>query len=316
MLNIIDLEFLLIFVWCCWLAMRRGFLLAALNLFSWLAGLTLAFWAYLPLAHGLTHLFPRIDPYAAPLAFILVLMISELLLEQLAASLVLRIPKKFHESTLNKALGIIPGLINGFIWAAFLSALLVLLPFRNSLSQQTKASQFASRLSQSVQWLDNRLAPVFEKALNRNSPPVIGEERMTKLPFTVSDAWPRPDLEKEMLRLVNRERTARGLPALKADAEMTELARAHSRDMLLRGYFSHYTPEGVDPFGRMKKADLYFWTAGENIAITQTLQMAHEGLMHSPGHRANILNPGFGRLGIGILDAGIYGLMITQSFRD
>lgn len=38
--------------------------------------------------------------------------------------------------------------------------------------------------------------------------------------------------------------------------------------------------------------------------------------MESPGHRANILNPEFGRLGIGILDGGIYGLMITQNFRN
>jgi uncharacterized protein YkwD len=38
--------------------------------------------------------------------------------------------------------------------------------------------------------------------------------------------------------------------------------------------------------------------------------------MNSPGHRANILNPSFGRVGIGILDGGFYGLMISQEFRD
>jgi uncharacterized protein YkwD len=66
----------------------------------------------------------------------------------------------------------------------------------------------------------------------------------------------------------------------------------------------------------MKKGKIVFLTAGENIALAQTLSVAHTGLMNSPGHRANILNPAYGRLGIGILDGGIYGLMITQNFRN
>jgi uncharacterized protein YkwD len=66
----------------------------------------------------------------------------------------------------------------------------------------------------------------------------------------------------------------------------------------------------------MKKGKIIFLTAGENIALAQTLAVAHTGLMNSPGHRANILNPAYGRLGIGILDGGIYGLMITQNFRN
>ncbi|MDQ3129497.1 MAG: colicin V production protein, partial [Acidobacteriota bacterium] len=44
--------------------------------------------------------------------------------------------------------------------------------------------------------------------------------------------------------------------------------------------------------------------------------IAHTGLMNSPGHRANILQPNFGRVGIGVLDGGRRGLMITQNFRN
>src|ERR1700759_4017968 len=98
----IDLLFLLIVIWCCYLAMRRGFLLSALGLFSWLGALALAFWFYAPVGRGLVDLFPRLVLWAAPLAFVLLLMISELLLERLAVYVVDRIPKKFHESTLNQ----------------------------------------------------------------------------------------------------------------------------------------------------------------------------------------------------------------------
>jgi uncharacterized protein YkwD len=119
-----------------------------------------------------------------------------------------------------------------------------------------------------------------------------------------------------MLALVNAERVERGLKPLAADPEITPVARAHSQDMFSRGYFSHYTPEGKDPFDRMKSAGIKYYSAGENLALGQTLRICHEGLMNSPGHRANILNPSYGRLGIGILDGGAYGLMISQEFRN
>jgi uncharacterized protein YkwD len=103
---------------------------------------------------------------------------------------------------------------------------------------------------------------------------------------------------------------------LKADPEMAEVARAHSRDMFARGFFSHVTPEGRTLSDRVKAARVPFLTAGENLALGPTLTICHQGLMDSPGHKANILHKGFGRLGIGVLDGGRYGLMITQNFRN
>ncbi len=86
--------------------------------------------------------------------------------------------------------------------------------------------------------------------------------------------------------------------------------------MLARGYFSHYTPEGLSPFDRMAKANIAFIAAGENLAFAPNVTLAMQGLMQSPGHRANILSKDFGRVGIGVLDAGIYGEMFVQEFKD
>jgi uncharacterized protein YkwD len=119
-----------------------------------------------------------------------------------------------------------------------------------------------------------------------------------------------------MLDMVNKERTKQGLQPLKPDPELTNVGRTHSKDMFARGYFAHVNPEGKDPFDRMKEAHVNFYAAGENLALAQTLEIAHTNLMNSPGHRENILNPSFGRLGIGILDGGFYGLMISQEFRN
>ena len=119
-----------------------------------------------------------------------------------------------------------------------------------------------------------------------------------------------------MLQMVNGERAKKGLQPLQADTALAMAARAHSQDMFARGYFSHYTPEGKSPAGRLHDDDIDFLTVGENLALATTLRIAHDGLMHSPGHRANILNPAFTKIGIGILDGGIHGLMISQEFKN
>ncbi|HPH92540.1 MAG TPA: CvpA family protein [Ferruginibacter sp.] len=136
------------------------------------------------------------------------------------------------------------------------------------------------------------------------------------LSFSTTNYTVRPQLESDMLQLVNKERIKRGLRSLIYDSSLTKAARLHSADMLARGYFSHNTPEGIDPFQRLHKLNIHYRYAGENLALAPTLLQAHEGLMKSPGHKANILHPSYGRMGIGVLDAGIYGLMITQEFRD
>jgi uncharacterized protein YkwD len=55
---------------------------------------------------------------------------------------------------------------------------------------------------------------------------------------------------------------------------------------------------------------------GENLALAPSVDLAHIGLMNSPSHRENILDPNFKRIGIGIIDADPYGKMITQVFTD
>lgn len=142
------------------------------------------------------------------------------------------------------------------------------------------------------------------------------DEHFIALSFSTTEYTIRPDLEQEMLRLINAERAMAGEGPLKMDADLTRLARDYSADMFTRGYFSHNTPEGVDPFQRMKKASIKYRYAGENLALAPTLMRAHTGLMNSPGHRANILQKAYKKVGIGILANKKYGLMISQEFKD
>jgi uncharacterized protein YkwD len=298
---------------------RRGFLLGTLGLAVLLSSVLLALWVYPVPAVELEMRDVISKPWAAPVAFMCSFIALRVLFGILANRLGAALPRRAHAHRINRALGIVPGLADGVIQAMIVAVLLQALPFLDALGGQTRNSRIAARLAQPAQWLESRLTPIFVEAANRTRKLMVvqpGSTQNIALAFTVRDAKPRPDLEARMLQLINKEREAKGILPLSADPELTEVARAHSRDMFARGYFSHSTPDGADPFDRIRGANVRYLIAGENIALAPTLPLAHEGLMKSPGHRANILRPAFGRVGIGIVDGGQRGEMVTQNFRN
>jgi uncharacterized protein YkwD len=298
---------------------RRGFILGVLDLAGWALALVAGLRYYDPVARVIGPLDLWSEVWDQPIAFIIVALLVGVMVHLIAYALLRRLSPEVHERPSNQALGLLPGLANGLITAAIVSALLLALPLSEGISERARDSALVNRLAGYAQSLEARLRPVFGEAIARSLNLLTvqpdSNERVT-LPFTVTSSRPRPDLEKQMLDLVNQERVANGLQPLAPDPELTEVARRHSADMFARGYFAHDTPEGRTPFDRMKDANVHFLTAGENLALAPTLSFAHRGLMNSPGHRANILRPQFGRVGIGIMDGGMRGLMVSQEFRN
>ncbi|HBF39522.1 MAG TPA: sporulation protein [Firmicutes bacterium] len=120
--------------------------------------------------------------------------------------------------------------------------------------------------------------------------------------------------ESYILKQVNIERTKVGLGVLQIDNRLEQTARAKSMDMIKGGYFGHQSPTLGSPFDQMKRAGISYHWAGENIAGNFSAAGAMKSWMNSSGHRANILNPNFSRIGIGVIDGGPYGKMLTQQF--
>ncbi|MCL6589921.1 MAG: hypothetical protein K6U80_08210 [Firmicutes bacterium] len=120
--------------------------------------------------------------------------------------------------------------------------------------------------------------------------------------------------EAKMVNLVNQERQNQGIRPLGVNPALIQLARQKSQDMINLNYFGHTSPTYGSPFDMMRKAGIAFKTGGENIAGAATTESAHRSLMNSPGHRANILNPAFTQIGIGIASGSVYGLIFTQMF--
>lgn len=317
-MNWVDIMLAIVVLLAIAIGWNRGFILGSLTLLSWTGSLIIGYLFYPYTARALDNLF-TFGAWLLPVAFILTSIIARLLIGFVVRYIIRAIPDRANNNQVNKFMGIIPGTINGVLYAIIASALLLSLPLRDSVTVQVRESRIAGRLAMQSEWANRKLAPVFDSAIKQtiNSltiNPSSGES--VALPYKYDNPTIRPDLEMQMLEMVNKERTSRGLNALKPDPEMTRVARAHSRDMFVRGYFAHVNPDGKDPFDRMKSAKVSFMHAGENLALANTLQIAHTNLMNSPGHRANILRPGFGRLGIGVLDGGRHGLMISQEFRN
>jgi len=119
----------------------------------------------------------------------------------------------------------------------------------------------------------------------------------------------------EIFSRVNAERAAFDLPDLVWDESAATAAYAHSWDMDARDYFDHVSPDGLDAGDRMEAAGVEWVAYGENIAMGyQNPSEVVAAWMQSPGHRANILNPSFTHVGVGIHSGPADGPWWTQDF--
>ena len=127
-------------------------------------------------------------------------------------------------------------------------------------------------------------------------------------PAPVASAEPA-GMSGEMLEGINRARSEAGLQPLAEDGALDGLAFERSSDMLNRHYFSHTTPDGVTVFVLMQERGVPYQFAAENLAWNtynsrDATRVALQGFLTSPGHRANLLNPTYNQLGIGIASGG------------
>ena len=173
--------------------------------------------------------------------------------------------------------------------------------------------------------------------------PKTAKPRPPSAPAGPASATPRfpsvQEIEEEILRLTNEERASRGLPLLAHDTALDAIARAHSRDMVARDFFSHENPSGDGPTKRAEKAgyDVHkpvqggeLVGIGENIGMTpiglvedigfveraaRSIATAQvRGWMSTRGHRANILSEDYERVGVGAAFNGSGAYVCTQVF--
>lgn len=123
-------------------------------------------------------------------------------------------------------------------------------------------------------------------------------------------------IEMEELALTNQAREAEGLAALACDDILARAARLHSQDQCEQGTISHVGSDGSRVADRVTRLGGTFTAIGENVAMGQTAAArVHRDFMDSPEHRGNILQPAYGRIGIGFVPCDGAPLW-TQDFTD
>ncbi len=289
-------------------------------IFSFIAGLSF----YHLLSKLLVSYFSIPQGFANAASFFVIAFLFELIISFIIKNLaMLKSEKEVKESDKtdfwDKILGIIPSVLSAIVLISFVLTMITSLPLSLFLKQSVSNSVTGNILVEKTQWFSKNINSIFGQAVNDTLSFLTVEPQSNEtvnLNFKVKIPKIDQSSENKMLELINMERQIRGLSKLEMSYDSQKLARHYCEDMLKRGYFSHYSPEGFSPFDRMAQFDIYYTYAGENLAFAPNVQLAMRGLMQSKGHRENILSSEFKKVGVGVADGGIYGQMYCQEFTD
>ena len=324
--NWIDILIIIILIFYCFEGYALGFYAALLDLISFVSSFALGLLLYGFFGKILVNTLSIPNGFANAIGFFIVAFLSEVILNFLLKNLVLTLPfftelegRSANIKRLNNFLGIIPSVFSSLILVSFILTMIIILPVSVFLKHSVSYSKIGSLLVTNTQSFAKDLNSVFGGAVNETLAFLTVEPKsnqVVKLNFKTDNIAIDEQAENKMLTLVNSQRVSAGLSPLEIRSVLVSVARDHCKDMLQRGYFSHYTPEGLSPFDRMAEKNITFTFAGENLALAPNTELAMKGLMQSPGHRANILSADYRRVGIGVWDGGVYGQMFCQEFSD
>lgn len=300
---------------------ETGIVFLLSNLISFLASLWLAVKYHTPVGNFLGDKFGLPPLWTSVLGYVLVALGAEAVLSQLFQIGARRLPKKLFTSQVSHWLGAAVSAVNSLVITSFILLLILALPLRGNIKRDIKDSSIGSKLVVLTEKyggsVKSSLDQATQQAIRFLTVKPQSKERVA-LDVTPKTVDLRPDsgAENQLVDLVNKEREEAGVDRLRVDESMVVTSRGHSKDMFERKYFAHYDPQGHDAAWRMQKAGVDFQIVGENLAYAPDVSTAHSGLMDSEGHRKNILDPQFHRIGIGVIDGGVYGKMFTQLFAD
>ena len=298
-------------------ALGRPLFLEVLDLISFLLALILSFRYYNLLAKFFETQFQIPHGLSLVLGFMAAWFLAEGLFYLVVRIFIPKLPRlKFpYVNTLSA----IPALFRGLIFVSIFLVLLSTFPIQPQIKKGVLSSRIGSAILKNAYTLEQPLKQVFGGVTNDTLTFLTIKPKTDEkvdLGFKTVEYTIDATSENAMIDLVNKERASRDLPALVIDANLRDIARSHSEDMFKRGYFSHFSPEEKTVADRANEAGVDFLIIGENLAYAPNVDFAHKGLMLSEGHRANILSPDYGKIGIGVIDGGVYGEMFTQVFTN
>ena len=258
-------------------------------------------------------------PASNLIGFILSIVILEFSLSSLMYFLASQFLEKLKISKLLNHLSLVVGIMQGLIVCIFFVNLAYYLPIKPNINVDIEYSKIANFILIRNQKTQDIYNEIFDPSIfNSLSYLTIKPEEDKRINLDVKklDLTVDQNSEKEMFEKINSERSALAISKLTYSNNLSVLAEEYAMDMWKRKYFSHYSPEGQNVGDRLKENKIKYAYAGENLALAPTVAIAHNGLMNSEGHRKNILETKFTKVGVGVVDNGVYGKIFVQVFTD
>src|SRR3989344_1365980 len=314
--NWIDLVFIVIIIY--FVMTQKGFINTILEALAFILSLIISFKFYPFLGKLLILNFSIPKGISQASGFFIAWFLTELVFSVIVLRLLARLFEKFQKHPLNISLGILAAIIQAAAIFLFFVSFVFAFPVRGQIKQallDSRSGPYFINLSRST---EKYLKNIFGGAVNETLNFLTIKPRSNE---TV-DLGIKPEKKQldydstseiEMFNSVNKERESRGIKSLSFDYNLRDLAREYAMEMFTHGFFSHVSAvDGSTPADRADRKGISYLVVGENLAFAPDVFIAHDGLMNSEGHRKNILSEDYGKVGIGVVDGGIYGKMFVQ----
>jgi uncharacterized protein YkwD/uncharacterized membrane protein required for colicin V production len=298
---------------------KAGFVKIGISFIAFALSLWVSIYYNAPVSNFFSEKFGIAQAWCTLLSYVSIALIGQTILTYMLSFIVSKLPAKIEKSPINSVLGSLVSGVNNLTTIAFVLLIILALPLKGTVQKDIRASTIGGKI---LSFVETYGGPI---KLTANEIKKTAAKFLTVSPGSSSsmplDVDVKPQMtmmikERELLSLVNQERVKAGLKTFTVDVKIVAVARAYSKDMFTKKYFSHVSPDGKDLSARLKQGEVKFSQAGENLAFAPDVATAHDGLMNSPEHKKNLLDPAFNHIGIGIISTTKYGIMVTQDFAN
>lgn len=317
--NYIDLIIILVLFYFATEAWRHGFWVILIDFISFLGSILISLSFYKYASIFLRSNFSLSNSISNALGFLATAIITEGVLGFILAKFLHKVPEKLREHTLLRIAAMIPAIGEGLVLIAFILTLAVAFPIRPSIKTDIVRSRLGGVILAKTVGVERLVNEVFGGVIEDSLTYLTvkpGSRESVSLPTSSNNLKVDEESAKEMFSLINKERNKLGIPELTWNEKIAKISENYAIYMWENHYFGHVSLDGKDVGDRLKEAKINYSVAGENLALAPTVISAYNGLMSSQGHKDNILNTEFKKVGIGVMDNGIYGKIFVQVFTD
>jgi uncharacterized protein YkwD len=256
--------------------------------------------------------------WAESVEIFFLILITQVIFTELFIKISGKFAAKIMASRIDNILGSILGLGNAIFSISFVLYLMLLIHIFPSVSGDISRSKLTQQINiYSEKYLHNLKLPIGLISQTDNDVLIDENDQILKYLTIKPQRW---DLvadtlsEMRLIQLINSDRQKNGLGILTEDPNLTQIAYDQCFDMFERSYFSQTDPDGSNLEKRLIVAGLNYSGAIENLGFGPDYLSVHTKFMNSQKHRQIILSPKFKTIGVGIVDGGNLGQMVTEIF--